>query len=107
MAVGFAVAKYTSLVVFAATHPERGPMFWELHFHRELLAPGEWLYRGSGWLLAKVLTCAAGIALIAYHAGARPKSSSRDVSRGITTSILWSTLYVLVVHFAFTFVEFD
>jgi len=36
----------------------------------------------------------------------QPKHSTSDVSRGITSNILWSTLWVLVVHFAFAFYEF-
>ena len=107
LAIGFLAAKVSSLLVFTATHPGRGPSFWHLHFHRELIVPGEILYQGSGWLLAKTLLSAAGIASIAYHRGARPKLSSRDVSTGITSAILWSTLFVLVVHFAFSFFEFD
>ncbi len=105
--IGFLTAKITSLIVFTATHPHYGPSFWQLHFHRELLVPGSSVYHGTAWLLAKVLVCAAGIASIAYHRGAQPKQSSRDVSTGITSAILWSTLYVLVVHFVFTFLEFD
>lgn len=107
VALGYAVARLTSLVVFTATHADRGPEFWRLHFHSDLVIPGEPFYQGTGWLIAKILFCAVGIGLIAYHRGAQPKSSSRDVSSGITSAILWSTLYVLVVHFAFTFFEFD
>lgn len=105
--LGYLVASLTSLVVFAATHAERGPEFWRLHFHSDLIVPGETFYQGTGWLIVKILFCAVGMGLIAYHRGAQPKSSSRDVSSGITSAILWSTLYVLVVHFAFTFFEFD
>ena len=54
----------------------------------------------------EVVVCSAGPALLAYHLAARPKLSSRDVSRGITSVILWSTLFVLAVHFAFAFWEF-
>jgi ABC-type polar amino acid transport system ATPase subunit/ABC-type transporter Mla maintaining outer membrane lipid asymmetry permease subunit MlaE len=106
LAISYASAAVTSLVVFTATHPARGPWFWQLHFHRELVAPDQWLYAGSYWLLAKTTVCAAGIAIIAYARGARPKDSSRAVSRGVTSTILWSTLYVLAVHFVFAFVEF-
>jgi ABC-type transporter Mla maintaining outer membrane lipid asymmetry ATPase subunit MlaF/ABC-type transporter Mla maintaining outer membrane lipid asymmetry permease subunit MlaE len=105
-AISFAAARLTSLAVFTATHPELGPFFWRSHFHRELLAPGQWLYQGTGWLLAKVLCCAAGMGWIAYERGRLPKHSTSDVSRGITSNILWSTLFVLVVHFAFAFYEF-
>ncbi|MCU0961405.1 MAG: ABC transporter permease [Pirellulaceae bacterium] len=106
LTIGYATAALTSLIVFTTTHPARGPWFWQLHFHRELVVPDQWYYAGSAWLLAKTLTCAAGIALIAYARGARPKDSSRAVSRGVTSTILWSTLYVLAVHFVFAFVEF-
>jgi ABC-type multidrug transport system ATPase subunit/ABC-type transporter Mla maintaining outer membrane lipid asymmetry permease subunit MlaE len=103
--ISFYLAKYTSLVAFTLLH-DQGPDYWQINFHRELIEPGQWLYVGTDWLLAKVLCCALGIALIAYFRGARPKYSNRDVSVGITTTILWATLYVLLVHFAFAFVEF-
>jgi ABC-type lipoprotein export system ATPase subunit/ABC-type transporter Mla maintaining outer membrane lipid asymmetry permease subunit MlaE len=106
LAIGYVSAALTSLVVFTATHPDRGPWFWQLHFHRELLVPDQWYFAGSHWLLAKTTACAVGIALISYSLGARPKDSSRAVSQGVTSTILWSTLYVLAVHFVFAFVEF-
>ena len=106
LAIGYAASALTSLVVFTATHPHRGPWFWQLYFHRELIMPGHWLYAGTYWLCAKTTACAAGIALIAYGRGAAPKDSSRAVSRGVTSTILWSTLYVLFVHFVFAFLEF-
>jgi len=103
----FVVAKVTSLIVFTAAYPDMGPPFWDLYFHRELRVPGELFYTGTGWMLAKVTACAIGIGLISYHIGARPKTSSRAVSDGITSAILWATLYVLVVHFVFAFIEFE
>lgn len=103
----FFVAKLTSIIVFSAAYPDLGPPFWELHFHRELIIPGDFFYVGTGWMLAKVTVCAMGIGLIAYHIGAKPKTSSRAVSSGITSAILWATLYVLVIHFVFAFVEFE
>ncbi len=106
LAIGYAASALTSLVVFTATHPARGPWFWQLYFHRELVVPGHWLYAGSYWLLAKTTFCAAGIAMIAHARGASPKGSSRAVSQGVTSTILWATLYVLFVHFVFAFVEF-
>lgn len=106
LAIGYATAAVTSLFVFTATHPDRGPWFWQLHFHRELIVPGHLLYAGTLWLLAKTTVCAIGIALIAYQIGARPKDSSRAVSQGVTSTILWSTLFVLAVQFVFAFLEF-
>lgn len=104
--ISFFTARLTSLAVFTATHPDLGPFFWETHFHRDLLVPGQWQYAGTGWLLAKVLCCATGIAWIAYDRGRQPKHSPSDVSRSITSQILWSTLYVLAIHFTFAFYEF-
>lgn len=105
-AVGFLVAKMTSVVVFAATHPAYGPEFWRLHFHDQLTIPGQFWYAGTGWLLAKLLLCGTGIATIAFYQGTRRKLSSEHVSGGITSTILFSTLFVLTVHFGFTFFEF-
>ncbi|MEQ8791173.1 MAG: ABC transporter permease [Pirellulaceae bacterium] len=105
-AVGYAVAAATSLVVFTATHPDRGAEFWQYHFHAGLTTPGEWLFAGTWWLLAKTLVCALGVGLIAYHQATPEKLSTRDVSGGITRTILWGTLLVLVVHFVFAFFEF-
>lgn len=106
-ALSVCVACLTSLVVFVSSQTVHGAEFWYQHFQRDLVVPDQLLPRGTGWLVAKLLTCGLGIAAISFHSGARPKSSSADVSRGITQAILWSTLFVLVVHFSFTFFEFD
>ncbi|HZU35827.1 MAG TPA: ABC transporter permease, partial [Gemmataceae bacterium] len=105
--LAFAVARLTSLCVFVNTHSDKGAFFWHVHFHRELVADGQWLYRGTGWLLAKVLCCAAGMGLLAYLVGMRPKRSARDVSAGITLHILLATVYVLLVHMGFALFEFE
>ncbi len=106
VALSFFTARLTSLAVFTATHPHYGPWIWRQHFHGALWLPDHLFYEGTGWLLAKVLCCAAGTALIAYHRGAAPKPSGRDVSRGITSTILWATIFVLLVHFTFAFFEY-
>lgn len=103
----FLAAKLTSLVVFVHNHPEHGAFFWDRNFHHDLRVGGKVLYFGSIWLLAKVLLCGLGIGSIAFHVGARRKSSGVDVSRGITATIIWATIFVLVVHFAFAFYEFE
>jgi len=105
VAAAFVIARWTSLAVFAARFPELGPDFWHQHFHWNLLAGGG-LWRGTTWVLARCLCCGLGVGLIAYHQGMQPKSSSNDVSTGVTRTILWSTLLVLMIHFVFTFFEF-
>ena len=105
--LSYLTARMTSLAVFASTHPQLGPDYWNLHFHRMLLVPGQFWYAGTAWVLAKTLVCGFGVGLLAYYRGARPQYSGRDVSASITSTILWSTLLVLTVHFGFAFFEFD
>lgn len=105
--LAFWLARFTSLCVFTATHPQLGAHFWHSHFHRALTEPGRWLFQGTGWLSAKVLCCAAGMGLLAYLVGMRPKRTTGDVSAGITLNILLSTIYVLLVHMGFALYEFD
>jgi len=100
-------ARMTSLLTFVSSYPERGPDFWHQYFHRGLFVPGSAWYRGTHWLLAKLLTSGFGVALISYFIGKRPKYSSADVSRSVTQTILLATLYVLVVHYLFALFEFE
>ncbi len=101
------VAKFTSLVTFVLADPQRGPDFWHQHFHRGLEEIGEFSYRGFGWLLAKLLCCGVGIAIISYYQGRQPKYSTTDVSRSVTATILWATLFALAVHFVFALFEYE
>ena len=105
--LAFYVAKVISLVTFVLTHPEWGPDFWDYNFHRGLEELGQFSYRGFGWLMGKLLCCALGIAIIAYYQGRKPKFSTTDVSRSVTSTILWTTLFVLLVHFGFAFFEYE
>jgi len=104
--VGFLVARFTSLVVFSYNYPQHDALFWDGHFHRGLIEPGSAFYKGTGWTLIKVLACGLGVGAISYFQGMRAKSSAVEVSRGITRTIIWATLFVLLVHFAFAFIEF-
>ena len=105
-AIAFVVARWISLICFVSTHPELGPYFWQQHFFRNLDDGNDWLHAGWTWVLAKALVCGVGIATISYYRGFRPKSSAGEVSEAITATVLWSTLYVLVVHFLIALVEF-
>ena len=103
----FIAAKIISLIVFVHSHPARGANFWHFHFHRGLELPAQYLYRGFGWLMAKLLCSGFGIAIISYYQGLAPKYSSSDVSRSVTSTILWATLCVLTIHFLFALFEFE
>lgn len=105
--LAFFVARFTSLVTFVLADPNRGPDFWHLYFHRGLMQVGSFEYRGFGWLIAKLLCCGVGIALISYYRGRTPKYSTTDVSRSVTSTILWATLWSLTVHFVFALFEYE
>ena len=105
--LSFFAARLVSLIVFVFTHPDHGANLWHYYFHRGLEEPDAFLYRGFGWLLAKLFCSGFGIAVVAYHGGISPKRSSTDVSRSVTRTILWATLFVLLVHFVFAFLEFE
>ena len=105
--LAFFAAKYTSLLSFVISHPNHGAYLWDTHFHRGLRQLGQTFYNGSHWLLFKLVCCGFGTAIISYSRGMRPKHSTSDISNSVTATILWSTLYVLLVHFVFAFFEFN
>lgn len=104
--LAFWAAKTVSLMTFVATHPDRGPYYWEVHFTSRLRMVASSVFDGFGWLQLKNVLCGMGVGLIAYYRGVRPKQSAVDVSDAITSTVLWATLYVLVIHFIIAFYEF-
>ncbi len=104
--IAFGTARAVSLICFVMTHPEVGAYFWQQHFYRNLDDGSDWRFAGAQWVLLKALLCGIGIAAISYYRGFRPKSSAGEVSEAITATVLWSTLYVLLVHFAVALLEF-
>lgn len=115
-AIAFQVARAVSVFCFSGMHPELGPYFWHPHFHDAIGGQGlgifdgwfavGWLDTGWRWVLLKTVLCGAGIGLISYYRGSRPQRSASDVSDSITATVLWATLFVLIVHFAISLVEF-
>ncbi len=105
--LAFLVARLTSLITFTFANAQLGADFWFLHYHRGMDLPGYVWWRGTGWLLAKLLVSGFGIAVISYRIGRQPKYSTTDVSRSVTRTILWATLFALAVHFVFAFFEFE
>ena|GEM_PF-36669 len=107
-AVGFWTACLTSLAVFTAIQPELTPFYWSGQFWRRLEPFHLYLIGdGWGWVLTKLLVSAGGVSAIAYAIGTRPKRSTAEVSRGITLTVYWGTVFVLVVHFVCAFFEFE
>jgi ABC-type transporter Mla maintaining outer membrane lipid asymmetry permease subunit MlaE len=106
--VAYGAASGTSLVVFTWTQPDYTPFYWASNWGRKLQP---WhlgvLGKGAGWVLGKLVCSGAGTAAIAYAFGVKPKRSAADVSKGITATVYWATVFVLVVHFIFALFEFD
>lgn len=110
--LAFSSARLISLVTFTRSHESIGAFYWGQHFYRNLDSGepsgplGLKLHLGWGWVLLKNVVCGVGTGTIGYYRGLAPKQSASDVSRGITTTVLWTTLYVLVVHFLAALIEF-
>ncbi|MEZ6196454.1 MAG: ABC transporter permease [Planctomycetota bacterium] len=104
--VNWACARAASLVVFVAIHPEQSTWFWAAEMRR-FLGGGGILPEGSAWVLGKSILSALGVAAIAYFQGMRPKDSGRDVATAVTRTIIWATLFVLLVQVVSAFLEFD
>ncbi|MEM1226964.1 MAG: ABC transporter permease [Planctomycetota bacterium] len=109
----FRAAAAVSRLTFVLQHPEIGAAFWRQHFYRVLTPAtsdvwiGRWgPYQGFGFVMCKSLVCGLGTAVISYYQGIARKLSASDISDSITATVLWSTLFVLVVHFAIALVEF-
>ena len=62
---------------------------------------------GLGLVLGKLLLSAAAVCGVSYWVGTRPKETTAEVSAGITRSVYWGTVLVLLVHFACAFLEFE
>lgn len=104
--LSYAMASLTASFAFLMTHADLGIAFWDAHFHKELIPPAGFFYKGTGWLIAKLLTCGIGVAMISWRCGVTPKISGTEISHGVTRTILWATLFVLFVHFAYSLFEF-
>jgi len=102
----FMTAKLSSFIVQTQLQLELGPAFWEIYFFQPLRAPGSSLFVGFYYVVTRLLVCAFGTAVITYAFAMRPKVDASDVSRTITTTILWSTLWVLFVHLVISLFEF-
>lgn len=121
--LAFTASHWISRVTFVIAYPEIGIHFWQQHFFRAITlsstASGRdaigstipilgWFLLGKGWtwVMLKNTLCGIGTAAIAYHHGKSPKQSAGDVSTAITSTVLWTTLYVLIVHFVTALMEF-
>ncbi len=104
--LAFTAAHLISLVTFNSTHSDIGPFFWEQHFFRNIRTDSSSWPIGWRWVIAKNLTCGVGTGVIGYYLGIAPKQSAADVSGAITSTVLWTTLFVLVVHFVVALLEF-
>lgn len=105
--VAFAAAALTSLIVFLVVQPEFTPFYWNQKFWRTLQPFQLGLFgKGWAWVLGKLLASAGAVCGVAYWVGTRPKKTTADVSAGITRTVYWGTVLVLLIHFVAAFMEF-
>ncbi|MEM6691019.1 MAG: ATP-binding cassette domain-containing protein [Planctomycetota bacterium] len=93
--VAYIASRLMAAVVFASMYPDMEPVFLRSNFDRQL---GGWTDPATIWLLGKTVACGLATATIAYEIGKSNKQSTRDVSLGITSTVLWATLAVLAIH---------
>ncbi|MEM9828625.1 MAG: ABC transporter permease [Planctomycetota bacterium] len=97
----YAAATWVGWLTFHERHPDIATHYWSYHYGRALGdATGWW------WVVGKGVISATGITMIAYHQGKQEKSSAAAISQSITRTILYATLFVLVVHFVVALFEF-
>jgi len=104
--LSFIGARIASAVVFSMMAPDQSLFAWTAMFHRLLDSPEALLPLGTGWVAAKTLTAAFGIAVVAHAEGAAPKVSPEDVARSITRTVIRATAFGLIVHMVFALIEF-
>ncbi|RMG06894.1 MAG: ATP-binding cassette domain-containing protein [Planctomycetota bacterium] len=107
-AVAFWTAAFISLTVFVFVQPDLTPFYWSTKFWQKL-EPFRWglVGAGWGWVLTKLLASAAAVCGVSWWIGTRPKRTTAEVSRGITLSVYWGTVAVLLIHFFCAFYEFS
>jgi ABC-type transporter Mla maintaining outer membrane lipid asymmetry permease subunit MlaE len=104
--LAFAASWYAALVAFLMAAPEASVAVFRRNFFATLLPPGDWLFRGTGWVLLKGVTTGILIAALSYEIGSRPKESSAAVSRDVGLTLFWASLGALMLHALYSFVEF-
>ena len=103
--LNFAWASFGSLVVFVFVHPEHSTFFFTSEYTR-LLDRGPGVWEGTAGVVWKSLLAALGTGAIAYFQASRPKRSGRDVSQAVTATIIWSTIFALMVQLVAAIIEF-
>ncbi|MCD4656428.1 MAG: ABC transporter permease [Planctomycetes bacterium] len=105
--VAYATSAVSSGFAFLVTHPEDTLGYWWEMYKYDIFETGKLLPIGFWWMFSKSLVCFMVIALVSNIFGMRKKESSISVSGGITQTIWWSTILVLIVHMLFAFFEFS
>jgi ABC-type transporter Mla maintaining outer membrane lipid asymmetry ATPase subunit MlaF/ABC-type transporter Mla maintaining outer membrane lipid asymmetry permease subunit MlaE len=99
-AVAFAASSAACLAVVLVTRPLATWYTWRASYFAGLGAgPLDLPYRGTWWVLAKLVPAGVICGAIAWREGARPKATSEDVNRAITRTIMLGILAVLAVFF--------
>lgn len=104
--MAFQSARMIASVTFLSTHEDLPLAFWMQHFDRHLLDGTTFFREGWKWVGLKGSLSGLASGVIGYYRGNAPKGSASDVSQAITSTVLWSTLCVLFIHFVVALFEF-
>lgn len=97
--IGFWIASMTTVMVMRQTASYHD---WSVAFYDML---GTFPYQGWGFFVLKSVTAGFFTGLASYFIGAAPKSSSQDVTKGITRCVMVNILLVLVIFFVILLYE--
>lgn len=104
--IAFGLARLVAIVVFLLMHPQHNAVFVDAIFHGFLRHGDSAMFQGTQWVIYKQLVCGFGLANICYAIGMRAKASTQEISRDITSAVIWGTIFVLMTHLVFALLEF-
>ncbi len=97
---------YASLIAFLMTSDEATVAVFVRNYFATVWPTTYSLPKATGWVMLKAATSGVLIAALAYAIASRPKASSVEVGRDVGLTIFWASLGVLMLHCAYSFVEF-
>ena len=104
--VAFLTNAWASMVAYLMATGDGSTGVFQRNYLATVWPDDQLLPVGTGWVVLKAASSGVVIAGLSYVIGARPKSSSVDVSRDVGLTIFWASLVTLALHSVYAFVEF-
>ncbi|MGE3851663.1 MAG: ATP-binding cassette domain-containing protein [Planctomycetota bacterium] len=100
---GFWAAAGSSAITALLTRPILTMAIWKAEFFGAI-GPGL-LFAGWEWVLVRLITCAAGIAVVSCWMGMRAKAQTADLPRHVTRAISLAIMWCVLASFALVVLE--